>query len=603
MSYAIRNLSISEALTEIGNGTMRLPDFQRPFVWSEGSRRQLVDSIQKAYPVGALLFLEIDPSANGQSPFGQKHFHGVKEDEANQQLRWLVLDGQQRLTTVFNAFSLEALPIPATRPKWLFLDLKSLYTWTTSSTNRGKKPDFVEHLQYRPKTAQPDGLLFSSDLLGLPYIAEGRVELRQRLENYAQNASATDPDYANWVRVNMQGYFDPILEYKFPCVVLPASLDLEAVANVFTILNQAGVKLTAFDLCVSKFFPHNVPLRDWWQTAKTSNVVGYLDKDGTSILQTIALIVGVGVKKAGLVKNLEVQHLNQHWQRVVDGFETVGQYFAEFGITSRKSLPYDTIIPAIVAAHMDAPAPNGPVEMATRKSRMQRWIFQTAFNQRYTEGSDAKKELDYPAAKSWLAGDNQTPGFLENDSVVWPENMPHISNSGARYKAFTAMINQRSPFDFIQPTVRLGVNNSQGDADVHHIFPKAFLRRKGLEASASERAFNMTFLSGESNRLISDQPPSVYLNSLIESWKENAYRGMTHEQLLEKLQEVMSTHFIDAIALRAMWADDYEGFLKARANEVRRKLESIGVPVLVVANDDEEIEYDIEIDEGEESDY
>lgn len=570
---------------------MQLPDFQRSFVWNEGSKRQLIDSIQKAYPVGALLFLEIDPLSENGSPFGKKPFNGVVPGDATQPLRWLVLDGQQRLTTVFNTFSQAAAPQPAARPKWFFLDIKSLFDWTHDPNNRDKKPDFAEHIQNRVKTAQPDGLLFTNNLLGLPYIAEGRDALRQRLENYAQNCVADSPEYANWIRVSMQSYFDAILDYKFPCVVLPSSLDLEAVSNVFTILNVAGVKLTAFDLCVSKFFPHGVALREWWNAARASTAINYLDKDGTSLLQSIALLSGKSPRKSALVRNLETIDLNQNWQRVVDGFETVASHLSTFGVTSRKSLPYDTVVPAIAAANLSAAAPNGPVEMASRKAKIQRWVMQTGFNQRYTEGSDAKKELDFQAALPWFNGES-TPDFLTNNPVVWPENMPHISNSGARYKALTSMLNASNPKDFVDPLNSLGLDNQNTQAEIHHVFPKAFLRRRGLEPRAAERAFNMTFLSGDSNRLISDDPPSVYLNNLIDSWSTDVYRGVPREELLNRLEQVMATHFIDSAALAAMWSDNYEAFLIARADTVRAKLESLDVSVQILAQEDEEIEHE-----------
>jgi hypothetical protein len=233
------------------------------------------------------------------------------------------------------------------------------------------------------------------------------------------------------------------------------------------------------------------------------------------------------------------------------------------------------------------------------RSQIQRWVLQTGFNQRYTEGSDAKKELDYPAALPWFDG-GSAPEFLENYPVIWPENMPHISNSGARYKSFTAMLNSNNPKDFIEPLTTLGIDNQNVQAEIHHVFPKAFLRRRGLEARASERAFNMTFLSGESNRLISDDPPSVYLNNLINAWSTDVFPGLSHEALLTKLEELMASHFIDARALAAMWSDDYEAFLLARSETLRIKLQGYNVSVTVLAQDDEEIEYEAENPEEEE---
>ncbi len=94
------NISIAEILKKIDEGKVQLPDFQRGWVWEDGRIRALIASISNGYPIGAAMFLK----AGGPSVhFKTRLFEGVDKSKESVQPESLVLDGQQRNTSIYRA--------------------------------------------------------------------------------------------------------------------------------------------------------------------------------------------------------------------------------------------------------------------------------------------------------------------------------------------------------------------------------------------------------------------------------------------------------------------------------------------------------------------
>lgn len=583
-NYTPLNLKLSDLVAQVEAGSIQLPDFQRPFVWSKVNQRALIDSLQKGYPVGSLLFLEIAPGQASNSPFGRKTFDqasfpDVSDDSLNNSLRYLVLDGQQRMTTSFLAFSAKSKS-----PKWHFLDVAKLFDDVSGRAN--EPVDFKEYLVYRAKEMHPQGLLLSKNLLALPMILGDMSELRNLLTMYADNlANAGKSELADFARANLYSYFDQLHTYQFPVVVLPSNLNLEAVANVFTQLNTSGVRLSAFDLCVSRLFPTGLRLRTMWDEAKSEPGVALLDSDGTSLLQAIHLRSELSVKKSALVNSVSKAVISAQWPSTVAGFNSVYEILYRFGVSSSKTLPYDSVGSAIVAAHVEAGPPTGVAAATDRASKIRRWVLQTGLNMRYTEGSDSKKPDDYAQALNWFKN-NTEPKFLT--PVTWHNSMPDTKNNGARYRVLLSMLNERAPRDFLQETTQLGLDNGHQQAEIHHIFPKAYVGSlPGLEKKDADRMFNMTFLTAESNRLISDNKPSVYLQEIVDAWRETSPH-LTEESAWIKLKDLLREHFINDQAFDALQKDDFPRFLKARSEFLKESVASLGIPIVIAGPVDSE---------------
>jgi hypothetical protein len=113
---------VEELLDEILAGALRVPGFQRPFVWQPEQMRQLFDSIAKGYPIGSLLLWETERSLGSRDKIGPFTIPPAPARPVG-----YILDGHQRLTTL-----LAALCLPSSQPLsahqadwqwWLWYDL------------------------------------------------------------------------------------------------------------------------------------------------------------------------------------------------------------------------------------------------------------------------------------------------------------------------------------------------------------------------------------------------------------------------------------------------------------------------------------------------
>jgi uncharacterized protein with ParB-like and HNH nuclease domain len=91
-------------LNDIGGGKIQLPDFQRGWVWDDYRIRSLIASVSQEFPIGSVLTLK----ANGADvSFKPRLIEGVNSKDANRTPEIFILDGQQRLTALFQSLMSE----------------------------------------------------------------------------------------------------------------------------------------------------------------------------------------------------------------------------------------------------------------------------------------------------------------------------------------------------------------------------------------------------------------------------------------------------------------------------------------------------------------
>jgi hypothetical protein len=240
------------------------------------------------------------------------------------------------------------------------------------------------------------------------------------------------------------------------------------------------------------------------------------------------------------------------------------------------------------------PVGNQPNENAVRQSRIAKYLFHTALSLRYTEGLDSKREDDFKEVVTFLTN-GTLPQFMQGPVVWETEQIIRLGRNGARSTAMLALLNRQKPFDLINHDKQVALNR-QGieQAEVHHVFPKAYLTtiNRGDE---SDRALNFTLLTRDSNNFISDRMPSLYVSDIISRIKTE--RVCSEESARAQILEVLESHFMDSACLDALLANDYDAFLLARSECLRKEVEKLGIEVLVAVSDggldledDEELE-------------
>ncbi len=125
-TFKTNPVSLESLLRQCGDGEIQLPDFQRSWVWAEDRILSLIASISSAFPIGALMTLE---SNHGSTIFARRPIQGAPISAKEKMPEELLLDGQQRMTSLFQACLRQAV-VETITPKnklvkrWFYIDIQ-----------------------------------------------------------------------------------------------------------------------------------------------------------------------------------------------------------------------------------------------------------------------------------------------------------------------------------------------------------------------------------------------------------------------------------------------------------------------------------------------
>jgi len=560
-NYVPQARSLADLLKGIDSGKIQLPNFQRNFVWRQGKVKKLLDSIQKNYPAGSLLFLKV---SKNQSRMGFTKFNDAKNVD-NDNLEYLVLDGQQRLTSCYHSFYNRGVSS-------YFIDLRKLF-----ECNEKMEPvDFESVIIHKSINSQLSGYL-SKNLLSISYLSD-RERLDSVLVPYKDDLRGRDEEkkYLEFLELRLNSYLKCLMNYTFPIIELPETLPMEAICMIFQTINTTGQRLSAFDICVAKFMPQNIDLRIKIENACNAHpfVSNALKDNEECVLQAIALLAGKPIKKNDLVDNLEVIHIDSWWDSVIAGLDKCMQMLDSFGCGTKKNLsivPYKSIIPLLAAIIVQSKLDSlSQVQKGKIEAKIKKFFYFSAFTLRYTEGVEAKLREDFREINNWILTESE-PMFIKY-GIDWNKNRAiEFDKSGAFGKAILCIVNSQSPMDFYSDK-KVGIGNELDKCERHHIFPKSYYaNEKNINS-----IFNITFLLDNTNSSINNNSTDKYFEIMKSVVAAESI-------LVEKLEN----HFINGETFVAFKESRFQDFIEHRANEFVRYIEeSLSIKVNQLSNED-----------------
>lgn len=570
---------LKDLLEDIDCGKIKLPSFQRKYKWTAPQVKKLLDSIQNDHPAGSLLFLAVDYT-NPLIP--EIPFTGTTKERQVSNIENLVLDGQQRLTSCYCAFyNLGA--------KTYFLNYKKLMEM--DKNGQGSEIEFEELILDKKHMDYPEKML-DDGLMPFCFVKSSKT-LRDSLQPYKNRIrdNIDKRDVYDFLDGKLSDYLESIFEYEFPVVTLPKELTLDAVCKVFQTLNSTGLKLSSFDICVAKFVPQGINLKDKVEEAEKNLFVKIaIENDENLILQAIALLAGKSPKKNSLAVTLSASDINNYWDKVISGIENTMLMLEKVGAGTgeiRKILPYTPIIPLFTAILVSKDYANLQIQArASIEQKLKLFFYTSALSQRYTEGTDNKLKEDCQAILIWLSGGAE-PSTITN-GVMWnTSKYLKVGQTNAIGRAILCLINSQKPKDFYDDST-VGYGNGTADSQIHHIFPEAEYKDSVDNINS---IFNFTFLTKEANNFISNKTTKKYLKEILE------YRSLTEisfKQILEK-------HIVDDECYQAMQEEDYNKFLESRAECIKQMFIDMGLNIKFVEKnqideelDDEDLEEAVE---------
>jgi restriction endonuclease Mrr len=531
--------SMLQLLAELDAGQLALPDFQRTFVWAPDETRELLVSMIRSFPAGALLFLQ-----GGSATFKARATEGAPSLAGRPS--YLVLDGQQRLTSLYQA-------IYGVGESRFFLDLGALLA--------GGDVDQAVKVFSAERAAPLESLDAQARTLLMPLAAVRDFGAARWRDAVVPRRDDEDRERVrDLLREIEYACIDPLVKYAFPVSVLPEATPLEAVCTIFETLNRTGRPLTPFELISARAFAGGHSLYDLWNGALERHpILGDFDVKPYYLLQCIALRLGVSCKRRFVI-SLPADDIARGWDSAVTSMAAVLTLLRdECGVLTPKWLPYEPMLIPLATVWNEVEATTGPAHGAMR-SKLKRWFWCASFTGEYESSSATLAERDAPVLKGWLTGGEEPQAVR---AFEWnPERWRTVTTrQQGLYRATIALTLLQRPRDFHTGAPLTPELIEAGKIDDHHVFPRAYLRSVG-KGETVDSVLNHCLIDRATNIRISKQAPSVYLEEM-------------HDELGQILDEVLRSHRLPAGPTSPLATDDFAAFLEWREQALDEALAAV----------------------------
>lgn len=564
---------LKDLLSWVHTGQVALPDFQRDLVWKPPMTVALLASLARDHPAGSLIALQ-----SGGTDFRMRAVMGAPEvqDRPN----YLLLDGQQRLTTLYQA-------LYGAGDYLYFADLGRLeetgdidedgvMLFVRRNAQRGrdrKERDALATLEgQKERLVLPLAELFGGKGL------DGWVTAVSRLCAERDEEQAL----ADRLKAIVGEWFDPILGYQFPWVLLKQETPEVAICTIFEDLNRRGVRLSVFDLLVARFYTHDVFLRDLWEETSDDHrdQIGRFGVEPYYLLECISLLATyersltderragapTASCKRGSVLELNAEAVARWWKKVSDAMaETIRRLGEDCGVHVSKWLPYEPMLVPYAASLAWYREKNGDWPKGAERGRLARWFWCSVFGQTYEQGASAQSGKDFVELNRWLAGGDEPTSVAECN--VDGLDLTRIGpRQQALYKATMAMVLSGRPRDF-RNNAEITRSQLEGEVDDHHVFPKGYLP----DTVSDERRNcvpNRVLIDAETNRSIGKKAPSVYLSEIRDGSGGRTPLGEA------TLTTILESHLLPASTDGPLWGDAFDEFVAARAGLLMEQIKT-----------------------------
>lgn len=562
--------ALTDLMKAVASGAAQLPDFQRGWVWDDGRIKALILSVIHNFPVGAAMFLEY---GNESIHFKHKPIEG-SDASADIEPDELILDGQQRLTSLYNAlYSKNPVRTKTDKGKeidrFYYLDIEKAIDPCADEdvvisipSTRQLTSDFGRKVELDLSARQNE---FQQKMFPLNIILDSGEEQEWQNEYYAYYNY--DPAVIRRFTELFSKIIMPTQKYAVPVILLDKDTPKEAVCQVFENVNTGGVSLTVFELVTAIFAMDDFPLRKDWEERKEKYFSGELLNIVTATDFLTALTLLSSFKEGGTVscKKKDVLALQlQFYQKYADdlckGFSAADKLLQEERIFSSRDLPYSTqLIPlaAICTVLMDG----NKIYTTTIKNMVKQWYWCGVFGELYGSANESRYANDMTQVIKWITDGGDLPKSI-TDFFFNPTRLLGLqSRQSAAYKGIMALILKNHARDFISGAEMDFSTYSNEKIDIHHIFPKDYCIGKKYDRAKWNSIVNKTPISASSNREIGGVAPSTYLGKLEK-------KGSV---LPSDLDGYVETHWINHSLLRN---DEFQNFIVDRAKKLLSAIEA-----------------------------
>jgi hypothetical protein len=559
--------SVEELVGMIERGELRLPEMQRRYVWRSTRVRDLLDSLYRGYPSGAILLWETDEDVPLQAM-------AVSQQVNPYQSTRLLLDGQQRLTSLSSVIRGEPVKVRGRqRPIDLLFNLDhpdQLALVTEVDEDGDDDDDDDQVIDDDLADSNEDELQKRFDRMAF-VVATKRLEQRPHWVKVTE-VFKTDSDAIFLKRAGVTSFEDPkylrysqrlarlrsVRKYIYRMDVLERRLSYDEVTEIFVRVNSLGAKLRSSDLALAQItakWRNSLKIFNAFQTQ--CEAAGFELELGLFLKNLVAF--ATGQSRFMRVGNMSVETLQKGWQASVKGMEFALNFLKNnVGIDGPALLSSPFILIAVgYFGHMRDYALS-PLE----SEQLRYWVLVANAKGRYSRGSsetfldqDLATLRDGKGSQELIDRLRQQVGRLD----VVADELEGRNQRSALFKTMFLAFRADGARDWrSQVAIALDHSGAQHKLQFHHIFPKAVLKSSFTAREADDIA-NLCFIAGKTNRQISDKAPVEYFPVLLQKSGPDVF-GAQRIPLEQSLLQV-DAYKVFLIQRRKLIAERLNAFL------------------------------------------
>jgi len=586
--YAVNQQLISTLLSWVQSGEIAIPEIQRPFVWESTKVRNLMDSLYKGYPIGYIITWKNPDTKlkDGTTSIGRK----------------IVIDGQQRIT----AMRAGILGLKVVNKG--YKDIRIVIAFNPVTEEFATKTPAIEK----------DSIWISD----ISKVLSKEDEILDFVEKYLELNPLIDKKL---VQKNIQKLFQ-IKNRQIGVIDLDDSLDIETVTDIFVRINSEGVVLSQADFAMSKiasnetydgamlrkcidYFSHLCESSDFYKRlsevdtkftatkyypklswVSNENIDLYVP-DYNDILRVAFTSKFQRGRLSDLVsllsgRNFETREFQEDIVR--DSFNTLSDGVLEFinetdfkrfvmiirsaGFIDQTLIRSQNVLNFAYILYLVLRRENYKSEEI--ETYVRKWFVMSILTKRYSGSPESVFDYD---VKRIINGN--FPNFLQEvesaslSEAFWTASIVQSLDtsvaSSPYYNVFLASQVKANNRGFLSKDITItDLINHRGD--IHHIFPRDYLKKNGLTKSKYNQIANYVYMQSEINIKVGNKAPIEYFNEILEQIKTGStlYGGILN---MDDLKRNLAENCVPE-SIFGMDIDQYEDFLKERRNLIAQKI-------------------------------
>lgn len=507
-------LTIRKILANVQNGTIRVPAFQRGFVWDTERVAYLMDSIYKEFPYGALILWRTKEKLTHERHLGPFQLPDVEPDYPID----YVLDGQQRLTSIFGVFQTELDPVDTTPWPAVYFDM-SAEAVLQESQFVCPNPEDVDLNRHFPLGTFFDVTAYRKATSGL---TTEQAELIDGVQSVFKEAVIPTQEVA--------------------------TEDRAKVAIVFERVNRLGVELDTFQLLSAWTWSEDFDLQERIRALAdevSPHGFGDISEDTNLILRCCAAVVAKDASPAALM-GLKGADVRARFDEIENGVKGAIDFLKkDLNVRKLANLPYGSLLVPLTV-FFATPGTRGVDVSDAQRQSIERWFWRSCFSRRFSAGVLRNLKRDIDEISELRVGG--TSSLDKISASVDPDYFidQAFTMGTVHTKTFILLLANRGPKTFISgSTINLDpVLQSYNREEFHHLMPRSYLKQQGYSTGSINKLVNLAIISAQDNKRLGGSAPSVYKQKMDDT---------TVDSILDA-----------AICPYSLFDDDFESFVVAR---------------------------------------